>query len=65
VGGVALQVAENDADEAVNILQDNPGLIGRRSSEDEGDSSDAVCLSCGKPMDETIDRCPQCGWTPF
>jgi hypothetical protein len=64
VGGVQLDVAEEDAAAAMKVLEANPGLIGRRSTPVDQESDSFNCLACGQLISETQNQCPSCGWTP-
>ncbi len=64
VGGVKLEVAAVDVPAALKILEENPGLIGRRpEAADEHDEA-YQCLACGQRIGATENQCPSCGWSP-
>lgn len=67
VGGVKLEVAEDDVMAALELLEQNPGLIGKPPTvpdvADEHDDS-YKCLSCGQLIGAEENQCPSCGWSP-
>jgi hypothetical protein len=63
VGYIKLQVPRSQADLAVAILQKQPTLFDRGTSESNSEEDEvAQCLSCGAKLPEEDDRCPACGW---
>ena len=63
VGGVKLDVAAEDAPAALQILAQNPGLIGKAPVGSEEHDDSFKCLACGQVIGESENRCPSCGWS--
>lgn len=61
VGHVKLQVAQSDADTAIEVLTRFPRSTSPPQAEDR--DSESACLSCGAPLGEEEIRCPKCGWS--
>ena len=58
-GGVRLQVADADLQEALRVL----GADQRERAVAPAAGNGMRCLSCDAPMGETESRCPACGWS--
>jgi hypothetical protein len=59
LGGIKLQVAENDVDQAVVKLDE----LSRNRRSEGVDTHDETCLSCGGVMGANADTCTRCGWS--
>lgn len=62
VGNIKLQVPRSQAEAALDVLHDNPRLMGVTVPE-EMPGGPMSCLACGEPMPEDMDRCAACGWS--
>jgi len=63
IGYIKLQVVRSQADAALAILRGKPRLLDETAPAEPEDEGPAVCLSCGKPMPDDVDRCESCGWS--
>lgn len=62
VGGIKLYVCEAHMDEALRVLFQHPGLLGREVRHEET-SNVSACLQCASVMEADVESCPSCGWT--
>jgi hypothetical protein len=62
VGWVKLQVPDDRAAEARELLEASPGLLWQEHDE-AAQTSDDICLACGQAMPPPVRRCPACGWS--
>jgi len=63
IGYIKLQVVSSQAEAALAILRRQPRLLDEAAPAEPQDEGTAVCLSCGKPMPDDVDRCASCGWS--
>ena len=61
IGGVRLQVAEEEVEAARNFLAQDGKLFPETESQKETDS--IQCCSCGATMPLGQSRCTACGWS--
>ncbi len=61
VDGVKLDIDEQDAEAAWEVLSKDDRLMGKNVS--AGDLDENACLSCNAPMNEEEIVCSKCGWT--
>jgi hypothetical protein len=62
VGYIKLQVRRSQAQAALEVLHDNPRLMGVSVPEERPDGA-MSCLACGEPIPDDADRCTACGWS--
>jgi hypothetical protein len=63
VGGVKLQTADIDAEQAKQLIATHGGFQRDAPEDEEALDGSTACLACGAKMESDEDACPQCGWS--
>ncbi len=70
VGNIKLQVPNDEAERAVELLREAEAFRAAQKHDDrtddendDEDSTDSVCLACGATMHENETHCSHCGWS--